>query len=109
MESTYDDKSCVHSTHITNCELCYECTTSEKSYNCSFCFWCVNSSDCEFCYCVPGCSNCFMCTYMRGKEYHILNKPYSPEDYHKKVAKIKEELRQEELLNENLLYLALYE
>ena len=31
---------------------------------------------------------------MQNKEYHILNKPYSPEDYVKEVARIRAELQE---------------
>jgi len=44
---------------------------------------------------------------LRHKKFHILNKPYSEEEYFKKIAKIKEELLSEGLVSENLLALAL--
>lgn len=109
MDDMYEDKDCLHCTHIHNCELCYECVSADKSYNINLSFWVTDSSNCEYCYCVQSCHDCFMCTYTQRKKFHILNEPYSEEEYHKKVAEIKAELREQKLLGENLLYLALYE
>jgi hypothetical protein len=34
------------------------------------------------------CKNCVLCSNLRHKEYHILNTPYSREDYFKKLAQL---------------------
>ena len=100
-------KDCLDCSHVHDSELCYDTITTDKSYNCNHVFWCVNSRDCEHCYCIIGCEKCFGCHYIRNKKYHILNQPYSPEEYEKKVAEIKSELTRKNLDNQNLLYLAL--
>lgn len=74
------------------------CTYCERSaHN----FYCHNSYDtfyslcCEQCVSVwfskdcIGCSNCFGCVGLRNKSYYIFNKPYSKEEYFKKLKEFK--------------------
>jgi hypothetical protein len=48
-----------------------------------------HSSTMEYCYLCINCQDCFGCIGLRGKQYHILNKPYSEEEYSYKVKEIK--------------------
>lgn len=66
------------------------CFDTEQSYDCLYCFKCYNlqhsfnSRDCiesAFLYDCRNCQNCFMSWNLRNKRYHILNQPYSREDY----------------------------
>ena len=98
-------KDCLDCSHTHNDELCYDAITTDNNYNCNHVFWCVNSRDCEHCFCIIGCEKCFGCTYIRNKKYHILNQPYSPKEYEKKVTEIKAALAEASLANQNLLYL----
>ncbi|MBU1992655.1 MAG: hypothetical protein ABH856_00115 [Patescibacteria group bacterium] len=100
-------KDCCDCTHASNSELCYDSMSMDKAYNCNHCFWIVNSSDCEHCYCAIGCDHCFGCHNIKHKKYHILNRPYEKDEYFKKVAEIKEELKRDGLANEYLIGLAL--
>jgi len=78
-------KDCVDNFWATKNELCYEAALCRESYNLkfsAFCHQCLNSFflwDCR------GCADCFCCVGLRSKSYHIFNKPYSKEDYLKKV------------------------
>lgn len=54
-------------------------------------------------------TNCFECVYLADKEYYILNEPYSPEEYHKKVAEIKQELLDNKIYNMTLYFVTDYE
>ncbi|MBI3335228.1 MAG: hypothetical protein HY001_01905 [Candidatus Portnoybacteria bacterium] len=80
-----NSKDCVDNTLIDHCEFCYE------SVNCQKCYQTYFSVDCENCYNVrfsknlAGCSDCFGCANLKHKKYYIFNKPYSKEDYEKKV------------------------
>lgn len=76
-------------------ELCYEISSCHKMTNCNFCFYCVGSSNLEYCELAYNCHDCFGCIALHHKRYHILNTPYSKEDYFKKVAEIKWQLRRE--------------
>lgn len=70
-------------------ELCYETINCEKCYKTFFSEDCVSCTDVYFSKNMSGCSNCFGCTNLRGKSYHIWNKPYSKEDYEAKIKEFK--------------------
>ncbi|MFA5828941.1 MAG: hypothetical protein WC843_00380 [Candidatus Gracilibacteria bacterium] len=97
---------------ITVCfetEACYSCVQSPLNYNCNFLFQVDNSSDSEFCAYSRKLKDCFGCVYLENKEYHILNKPYSPEEYKKEVQRIKAELQKSGQYNMNLFLVSDYE
>jgi hypothetical protein len=80
--------NCKNSVDLTFCfdlERSYDCLNCFKSYNLKYSF---NSRDCMdsfFLYDCRNCQNCFMSWNLRNKKYHILNQPYSKEDYEKKL------------------------
>ncbi|MEK9132097.1 MAG: hypothetical protein AAB606_00080 [Patescibacteria group bacterium] len=74
-------------------ELCYECSSNYKLHNSNFCFMCTGSSNLEYCELVMNSKDCFGCMGLNHKEYCILNVQYSKEDYFKRVAEIKAQLR----------------
>lgn len=86
-------KDCVDCTHIQDCELCYNLMSASECYNVNSSWWTTNSSDCDYCFCVQNSKNCFGCAYIQRKEFHILNKPYSKEEYFKLRAEIIEDLK----------------
>ncbi|MBT5015942.1 hypothetical protein HOM98_00485, partial [Candidatus Peregrinibacteria bacterium] len=71
------------------CELIYDCINCEKCYNSKYAQNCNACRDSAFLFECRSCSNCFGCVGLRGKEHHIFNKPYSKEEYEKKVATFK--------------------
>ena len=66
-------------------------------------------SDSEFCAYSKNLKNCFGCVYMENKKYYILNKPFSPEEYEKKVAEIKKELMEAGMMNMGIYFVSEYE
>jgi hypothetical protein len=88
------DKSndCCDVSFTEYAELCYECFSSYKLKNANFCTICWESSDLEYCFSVFRSRHCFGSVFLNHKEYHILNKPYSKDDYFKKKAEIKDQL-----------------
>ena len=76
-------------------ELLYECIGITGGTNNNFCYACWHNSDIEHCELVFNSKNCFGCVSRSHAQYEILNKKYSKEDYFKKVAEIKEELKKE--------------
>jgi len=79
------NKDSMDCTMLGGSELCYGDISCGQCYNTFF------SEDCRYCRdvyfsksCV-GCSNCFGCINLRKKDYHIFNKPYSKEEYEKKI------------------------
>jgi len=91
---TNGNKSSCDLTICVEDELCYQCVHCPQGYNLNYCFQCDNSSNCEFCAWSKNLKDCFGCVYLQNKQYHILNKPYSPEDYVKEVARIERELQE---------------
>ena len=106
-DEVYKNRDCVDLTHSHNSELCYEIGSCDLSYNCNWMFISVSNRDCEFCIFCEQSDHCFMCVNLKHKKFHILNKAYSKEDYYKKIAEIKEELKEAGIHGENLLYLAM--
>lgn len=84
-------------------ELLYECVGNSGAFNCNFCNACWHNSNLEYCDLVFNSHDCFGCVSRSHAEYEILNKKYSPEEYHKRVAEIKEELKAENLYGKWLL------
>lgn len=73
-------------------ELCYE-GTSVAGYRNIFCVFIPygeNNYYCNFC---ENCKNCFACIGLNRKEYCILNKQYSKEEYESLFAKIIEKMK----------------
>lgn len=69
-------------------ELVYESLDSQRLYHCAFLQNSENCTDCFFGFDLKSCSNCIACFGLRQKQYHILNKPSSREEYQEKLASI---------------------
>lgn len=78
-------KDCLDITYCYEMEQCYECTYCFKCYNLKFSLDCRDCSDSYFLYNCRGCRHCFMCWNLRNREYCILNKQYSKEEYEEKI------------------------
>lgn len=86
-------KDCVDCSHVLNSELVYNSVSIAGCYNINCSWWAVNSNNCEYGFCNIGCGNCFGCVNIKRREYNILNQQHSKEDYFKKTAEIKDDLR----------------
>lgn len=82
---------CFDCKNIIDCAFCFN---SENCYDCLLCYNCynvrysLNSRDCiesQFLYDCRNVQNSFMCWNLRNKQYHILNRPYSKEEYREKI------------------------
>lgn len=81
---------------LFGCELGYENQLCGNTFQrVLFSESCWNSvSDLLYCrYCLDGCSHCFGCVCLRHKEYCILNKQYTKEEYERLVPKLIEQMR----------------
>lgn len=81
-------KDCYDCNTITGCELCYESFNLRECYKTFYCVNCQSSSDLWFSKNCSGCISCFGCMNLRGKSYHIFNKPYDKISYEKEVAEL---------------------
>lgn len=76
-------------------ELNYMCHSAVKLYNSNFCNICWYGQNLEYCEYVFNSHDCFGCVSRNHAEYEILNQKYSKEEYFKKVAQIKDELKRD--------------
>ncbi|MBU1018959.1 MAG: hypothetical protein ABII07_00550 [Patescibacteria group bacterium] len=83
------NKDCVDCLAIHHCELCYFCTDTRNSSFSEFLDECRHCNNCMFCYDCHSCSDCFGCFNLRHKKHYIFNKPYSQEEYEKKIKEIR--------------------
>jgi hypothetical protein len=77
----HDTKDSLDCVNVNHSHLCYELIDSENCYkvfHSQLCNNCNNSLFLENC---EGCSDCLFCTTLRNKQFHILNKQYSKEEY----------------------------
>lgn len=84
-------KDCMDCHECGDGELLYECNNlGYNAYNIRFSQQCLSEiRDLIYCnWCVTGCSNLFGCIGLKRKNFCILNKEYSPEDYRTLVAQI---------------------
>lgn len=84
---------CMDCSFFMDDELCYECVSTD-GFNLNFCNVAWECSNCEFCELCFNCHNCFGCIGLKTKKFHILNVPYSEEEYKTKVIKIQAELKE---------------
>lgn len=70
-------------------------TVGEESRNVKYCVstW-SGAGDAEYCNFAPSCRNVFGCVNLKKKQYCILNKQYSQEEYEKLREKIIEDMNQ---------------
>ncbi|MEK7528649.1 MAG: hypothetical protein AAB592_02700 [Patescibacteria group bacterium] len=103
MNNTIECRDCMDcSNFYFDNELSYECVAGTYCYNCNFCYSVFESQNMEYCEQCYNSSDCFGCIGLKRKQYYILNKPHSKEDYFKKKAEIIAALQQEGLYGEAL-------
>jgi len=103
-------RRCVSCMFCRDCEECYRCTHCRRCRACSHLTHCVDCTalhDCAYCISCENCTrssylvlcrSCSECTYCFGcvglvkKDFHILNKAYSRQEFFELVKKLKAEL-----------------
>ena len=80
--------NCMDCSFVYNSELAYECVNCHRVNSSAFLNRCLDCLNCTLCYDCRGCSDCFGSWNLRNKQYHIFNKPYSKEEYKKKIAEL---------------------
>jgi hypothetical protein len=95
--SAEDSKFAIHSLQLKNNydvygnykdELCYEAVDNDVGMNNLGTITVYSSHGCFYCFTCQASSNLFGCVGLRGKEYCILNKQYTKEQYEELVPKI---------------------
>lgn len=100
-DSTFCQRSkgllrCHYCTHVNNAVECTHCHNCEDMMGCTHCKGssrCLQSAYLEHCLDCSSCQYCFGCVGIHGRDFHILNEPYSRSDYFKITSKLKKSLR----------------
>ena len=85
----FHSRETMESYWLERCERCYEILDCEDCYSVIHARYCKGCSESWFVYDCRDCQNCFGCIGLRSKQYHMFNKPYSKEEYEKKIANYK--------------------
>lgn len=88
----FDCNLCWANSENNIASLVYESDNSINVYKALFtsnCWDCREMYYCDNCF---SCKNCFWCTWLRNKDYCILNKQYSKNEYESIVSKIIEHM-----------------
>ncbi|MFA7681483.1 MAG: hypothetical protein WCX61_00465 [Candidatus Peribacteraceae bacterium] len=78
---------------VDNCELCYGTISTISQYNTQFTFVSFFSKDSMYLDHCQHCRDCFGCSALQKKQYCILNKQYTKEEYEALRKKIEEHMR----------------
>lgn len=96
------------SSDVFEAEFCAgmsNCYDADSCFNCSDCNFIKNSTQCEEseyllnCF---NCKNCFGCSYLENKQYYLLNKQLSREEYEYAVRMIKTKLKEDKIYGKTL-------
>jgi len=74
-------------------ELLYQMLATSSAHRCAFVNFCRDCSDIYYSEMVSSSHNCFGCVGLKRKDYCILNKQYSKEEYEKLMPRIIEHMR----------------
>ena len=89
---------CYGCTHCVSCEQCNNCSHCVDSKSLNACAYCVQSENCAnsayvyFSKSLADCTYCFGCVGLSKKDFHILNVPFSRNEYFELTKKLKREL-----------------
>lgn len=92
---SHHNKNCFDLDQSMHCESSYECSNVDY---CNSCFYLANSSkmyDSGFCESCSNSNRLFGCVALDKKEYCLLNRQYTKEEYEKTVKEIMSSFREE--------------
>lgn len=81
-------RNCMECSYVQESELCYEVTLSTGCYHLFFSEECTNCRDSYFLKNCLACSDCLLCVNLQHKQYCILNKQYTKEQYEDYLSKL---------------------
>lgn len=98
MEDPIDCQDCNNAYYKP--ERCYNIMGTLQSTNCIACVYPMYCNEVQYSDSCYNCVNCFGCAGLNKKNYHILNKEYSKEEYFKLKEEITEELKSQNIYGE---------
>lgn len=78
-------KDCYDVSMSASCERLSDSFHVFKSYGGKHLYYTLNSSHSAFLWQCNNCQDCFLSANLRGKQHYILNKPYTKEEYDRKM------------------------
>lgn len=99
-----NSKSCYDSTFSGESELSYEFVDSTGLFNCDFAVYSGHCSDSNYIINCANVKNCLGCVGLYQKEYCILNRQLSKEEYEVKSKQLFEELKNKNLNWADLIF-----
>ncbi len=96
-DSHYNKNCCDLTYSGQNNELCYESVDNDTLFNCDFMVYSDHSRDSAYCFNGTGLSNCLGCVGLERKQYCILNRQFTKEEYEVKSKQMLEELKKANL------------
>ena len=90
-----ESKDIFDSTHLGWSSECYQIMSGGNLNNCMFSTGSWFSNNLTYCELVYNSHDCFGCVSLNHKEYQILNRPYGKEEYGKRIAEIKDQMKQD--------------
>lgn len=99
-ENSYDifrghqDKDCVSISGLLTGELCSNIMQATNLYNVQYAMYCVDCSNSQYLDQCQSAEDCFGCVGLFKRQYCILNKQYSKEEYEQLKRKIIEKMRE---------------
>lgn len=88
---------CWDSTFSGDSEITYEMIDSTHLFNCNYAIWCGHSNDSSYIVACGNVKNCLGCVNIYQKEYCILNRQFTKEEYEKISKPLLEDLKQKNL------------
>ena len=90
---------CVDCYDVYRCSDCYEVVSCNGCNQCRYLLRCDDCLDCEYSRDLKNCQHCFGCVNLVGKQYHFNNTPCTPEEYDRRVAKVRQSRTSKEILS----------
>jgi len=90
----WDSRDSTDCLDVHKSELTYGCVDSVDCYNVKYLQECRQCRDSIFLFDCRNCVQCIACTGLRNKQNHILNQPYTKEDYFKEIEKLNLDTRE---------------
>lgn len=97
-------KNCYDSTFSGEGQLTYEQIDSTNLFNCNYAIWSGHCTDSAYIIACGNVKNCLGCVNLYQKEYCILNRQFTKEEYEKLSAQILAELKAKNLGWGNLVF-----
>lgn len=97
-------KNCMDISGLYRGELCYEIAQCNDTHNIWFSIFCMDCHDSQYCDQCLNCNNLFGCVGLKRREYSILNKQYSKEEYLDLKNRLIEKMKKDSEYGEMLPY-----